>query len=579
MLSLIRKRLELKITLSLALVIACAVVVSASVDTLLVREDMLRTSERTLGAFAAAMKGAVKASMLNGRHGTVRSLLDEISSPAFVDRLIIYNEQGRPLHGRETLYAQDALDIAIPPSILQTIGEGDRSEIQETKGKHFISYYAGLVNGPECHRCHGSQARLNGVLRIDFSLHELADLLAARRRRIVAWSGGLIVILVTVLSLLLRRVVHRPVRELREAMAGAAEGKGLGGLSMEGEDELGELKRSFASMFDRVSTLHQANLDNEVHLAHSQEMARFRAELHAMFDAMPDGVLMVDPERRIVQSNRRVHELLPHLKDADGVIPVPGVGPGEDPHRGMRRAFAEQRMTEQQTSLALPDGRIAHLHSICAPVFEDGKIAYVVEVIRDITDRINTERELEEMTAALRGTNRLLAHMAVTDSLTQLFNRRHFDEILSKEIKRYHRRKYDSLSLMMIDIDHFKKLNDRYGHLSGDTVLRELARILTEEVRETDTVARYGGEEFLIIMPDTPIEGAGHKADSIRKKVQMTEFTGQEGPINITISIGVAEYANGFPHDLVNAADKALYQAKNGGRNTVVVRRRDEVEV
>jgi diguanylate cyclase (GGDEF)-like protein len=176
-------------------------------------------------------------------------------------------------------------------------------------------------------------------------------------------------------------------------------------------------------------------------------------------------------------------------------------------------------------------------------------------------------------------TNRLLAQLAVTDSLTQLYNRRHFDEVLFKEIKRFNRRKYTSLSLMMIDIDHFKELNDRYGHLVGDSVLRELARILREGVRETDTIARYGGEEFAIVMTDTHLDGAAHKAEILRQKVQAQEFPGGPGPIHCTISIGVAAYVTGFPHDLIKAADKALYQAKNAGRNTVVVSRRDEVEV
>jgi diguanylate cyclase (GGDEF)-like protein len=199
-----------------------------------------------------------------------------------------------------------------------------------------------------------------------------------------------------------------------------------------------------------------------------------------------------------------------------------------------------------------------------------------VAVIRDMTERIRTERELDERTDELKRTNRLLAHLAVTDSLTLLYNRRHLDEILYKEIKRYNRRKYTSLSLMMIDIDHFKALNDRCGHLAGDTVLREIAAVLKQEVRETDTIARYGGEEFVVVMPDTHIDGAGHKAEMLRKKVQSMEFPGHDEPIKITISIGVAEYVAGFSHDLVQAADKALYRAKQGGRNVVVVHRREE---
>jgi diguanylate cyclase (GGDEF)-like protein len=234
---------------------------------------------------------------------------------------------------------------------------------------------------------------------------------------------------------------------------------------------------------------------------------------------------------------------------------------------------------ERQSMLVLPDGRTRHLHSIFAPLVEDGTTSFVVEVIRDVSERVTTERELAEKTSELRVTNRLLAQLAVTDSLTQLSNRRHFDEVLNKEIKRFNRRKYTSLSLVMIDIHHFKSLNDRYGHLAGDSVLREMARILREGVRETDTIARYGGEEFAIVMPDTHLDGAGHKAEILRRTVQQQEFPGGAGPIHCTISIGVAAYVKGFPHDLIKTADMALYQAKNAGRNTVVVSRGDEVEV
>jgi diguanylate cyclase (GGDEF)-like protein len=281
---------------------------------------------------------------------------------------------------------------------------------------------------------------------------------------------------------------------------------------------------------------------------------------------------------RIAQSNRRIYEMLPSLRTA-------GTGLGaerDEAVQGLRgslsSAFVDGQVHDHNGKIALPDGAYRYFQSICAPVIDDGNVVFVVGVVRDMTDRITVQQQLEEKTDELRRTNRLLARLAITDGLTQLYNRRHFDEILYKEIKRFNRRKYTSLALMLIDIDHFKQMNDRYGHLAGDNVLRELATILKQEVRETDTVARYGGEEFAVIMPDTHIDGAAYKADLLRQRVQTVEIRGVEPPIRITISIGVAEYVSGFPHDLVQAADKALYQAKQDGRNTVVVRRRDEVE-
>jgi diguanylate cyclase (GGDEF)-like protein/PAS domain S-box-containing protein len=325
-------------------------------------------------------------------------------------------------------------------------------------------------------------------------------------------------------------------------------------------------------MLNRINALHKTNLEKEREIARHQEVMKFRAELKTMFDAMPDGALLVDADMRIIQSNPRAYALVPGLEEmAADRISFEQMKEAACPLQGIREVFKERKVCEHACSITLANGEQRHLHSTCAPIIENGRIAYVVGVIRDVTGRIKTEHELEEKRAELLKTNRLLSQIAITDSLTQAYNRRYFDELLFKEIKRYKRRKYAYLSLMMIDIDHFKKLNDAHGHVVGDSVLGEIARLLKEGVRETDTVARYGGEEFSVIMPDTHIDGARYKAETLRKKVQDTEFPGHAGPLHITISIGVAAYGSGSPHELIKAADEALYQAKHSGRNAVVV--------
>ena len=323
-------------------------------------------------------------------------------------------------------------------------------------------------------------------------------------------------------------------------------------------------------MLDKINALHKINLEKEKELARSQEIMRFRTELQAMFDAMPDGVLLIDPDMRIIQSNPRAYAMLPGLPAVGEKITPDCLKKDACPFQGIEDVLKHGRVTGHQCSMKLTDGEVRHLHSISAPIVEDGRVAFVVEVIRDISEWIKTEHELEEKTAELLAANRLLSQIAITDSLTHVYNRRHFDELLYKEVKRFNRRRYSSLSLMMIDIDHFKKLNDQHGHLTGDSVLREVARLLKEGVRETDTIARYGGEEFVVVMPDTHIDGAVFKAETLRKKVQTTEFPGHDGPVHITISIGVAAYASGSPRDLVKAADEALYEAKHSGRNRIV---------
>ena len=162
--------------------------------------------------------------------------------------------------------------------------------------------------------------------------------------------------------------------------------------------------------------------------------------------------------------------------------------------------------------------------------------------------------------------------LAFTDPLTELFNHRYFQETLSHEFIRAQRYK-KPLSLMVIDIDFFKKFNDTYGHLVGDKVLKHVAKIFGNSIREQiDTVARYGGEEFAVILPETSLEGASHFADRIRASVEESKIIEEDQELSVTLSIGVSCTLTTEcfkTSDLIEAADIALYQAKENGRNQV----------
>ncbi len=170
--------------------------------------------------------------------------------------------------------------------------------------------------------------------------------------------------------------------------------------------------------------------------------------------------------------------------------------------------------------------------------------------------------------------NEGLIRFAFTDFLTGLKTRGYFEQQLDLEIKRWERKK-QSFALLMIDIDHFKQLNDHFGHHVGDQVLRDVAAILMKDMREVDTVARYGGEEFVIILPETSGPGALFVAQRVRTAVEQTRFfAGSPRDVeHLTISIGIAVYDSDaqYKRDLVEFADAALYAAKAQGRNRVVL--------
>jgi diguanylate cyclase (GGDEF)-like protein len=160
--------------------------------------------------------------------------------------------------------------------------------------------------------------------------------------------------------------------------------------------------------------------------------------------------------------------------------------------------------------------------------------------------------------------------LTIMDGLTQIYNARYLYEALEREIIRCRRHERD-LSVIMFDIDYFKRINDVHGHLAGDFVLKELARIIQQRIRRDEVFARYGGEEFSIILPETPLEGAVSLAETLRQRVEEHVFSFQADTIKVTISIGAAQLtdADKTANELLKRADELLYQAKRTGRNRV----------
>ena len=173
----------------------------------------------------------------------------------------------------------------------------------------------------------------------------------------------------------------------------------------------------------------------------------------------------------------------------------------------------------------------------------------------------------------------LLEAENITDPLTKVYNRRYLDRRLAEEVVRSKRYTLD-LSVLLLDIDHFKRVNDRYGHQAGDVTLSTLGSLFKTGLRDSDVVARYGGEEFLVICTNTAIDGAALVAERLRRlvesqQVQIPDSSGGSQTIQISISIGVAGLGASVDNKekLVQAADQALYRAKGEGRNRVIVAR------
>lgn len=163
-----------------------------------------------------------------------------------------------------------------------------------------------------------------------------------------------------------------------------------------------------------------------------------------------------------------------------------------------------------------------------------------------------------------------LSELATTDGMTGLVNHRHFQELLKNELMRGTRYGY-AVSMLMLDIDHFKLFNDKYGHQVGDEVLKIVAKTMKANVRTTDIVARYGGEEMTVILPHTPLDDGGYVAEKIRQAIENLDLPVEGKTVKITVSIGVAAFPDCATEqsDLIKQADSAMYEAKENGRNQV----------
>jgi diguanylate cyclase (GGDEF)-like protein len=255
---------------------------------------------------------------------------------------------------------------------------------------------------------------------------------------------------------------------------------------------------------------------------------------------------------------------------------------------GLRRGHAH-RLDRQAARMRCGHIPSAAAGAICAPVLGPNETIGLLHLRFDLADGVPEpvqhalwdEREQITVTAAeylglalvnlrLRAA---LQQQSIRDPLTKLFNRRFMEETLTREIRRAQRRR-THICVLMLDIDHFKRFNDRHGHAAGDTVLRAFGALLNDHIRSSDVASRYGGEEFTILLPDAAIDDARRKAELLleRTRALRLSFNGSEVGA-ISASVGVATFPDHGEHaeDLLRAADAALYAAKQGGRDRVEV--------
>lgn len=220
-----------------------------------------------------------------------------------------------------------------------------------------------------------------------------------------------------------------------------------------------------------------------------------------------------------------------------------------------------------------PDGTSVWFSASKYPLYDDcGNIVGTWGTSRDITALKQAEQQLERVNAQLEMANIKLKELAIIDELSGLYNRRNFYDILQKMVHTYARRKnlgvYSSFCLVLIDVDHFKEVNDTYGHLIGDSVIRYVAHFLCDSIRSSDYTFRYGGDEYALILLDSDLKGARELGERLRTTLELSPYRTGDITIPLTISLGVAAFEHGKDaKSMVREADHNLYFSKNNGRN------------
>lgn len=284
-------------------------------------------------------------------------------------------------------------------------------------------------------------------------------------------------------------------------------------------------------------------------------------------DVVGEGIFLVDSEGKIIFSNPEANRLVGYNFDEIEGISIQNViykqqldgtlyKPDDNP---LHNAITAGDTYNKEGAFTCKSGFLMPVMITCRPVLKEETLNGAVIAFRDITEQKKYLQTLETI-------NSLLETQATTDALTGIYNRIKFNESFIIELARAERYNVP-LSLIMFDIDHFKKVNDTYGHSAGDNVLKRLTKLVKANIRVTDIFARWGGEEFVIQAPGTSLIETVKFADKLRWKIEEFDF---EKPHRVTSSFGVAAFKNGDSGTiLINRADEALYRAKESGRNQV----------
>lgn len=543
-----------KILLAVGLAASIGMTVSLWAYSVAQEQAMREQNERSMAQTAESVIKGLQSVMLAGDADIAQSFSERLKTvEGALDFHILRVDGTEAFHDNrslravnqykgEAVFAERSDEIVVTvvpkdsPLLLQADAQGRPvfSYAPGADGKPSMTTVAPIVASKGCRKCHGGEAKTLGFIKYSVTLAPLEAAIDVAQQRAVLLIFVSLFLTLVFTAAILHRSVAQPIAQVTDAMRRAAGGDLNSKAVAGGDDEIAQMANSFNTMTGELRRAYDG-------------MQREQDKLTTIIRSAKEAIIVADANDRITLVNPSAEVLLGKSIQS---ITRGSFSDALDDGELMRRLLDDP----SGSSEIFRRGELILSAQASRIKADDGHIAGSAALIRDIT----VEKTLEDE----------LRRLSTTDGLTGLFNRRFLDETLQKELaraKRYGR----SVSILMLDVDHFKKFNDQHGHDMGDRVLKAVAAAMQSTLRQQDFACRYGGEEFLGILPDTQSTGAGEAAERVRLAIAALSIDG----LSVTASLGCAsfpELAVESAEALVEQADGALYEAKRQGRNRCV---------
>lgn len=569
------QRIRNRFILSFAAVVVVLTAVVVSLIASDFRQLIDRSARTSLGGLSESIFQALFVSMNYGDSAVVRDVLKDAQNKRMVDGLELYiSREVTALFRPDYAYG--------PPDEIAAVfenGEERYLEVNEA-GLRGTRYIKPLKARAECLQCHVNAqiGTVLGVMDLTLSLDEYDALTTLSIQRIVLSILALVALSALVLHFVSNSLIFDPLEELRGATRRLANEAGDPDvrLKVRGRNEFGDVAHHFNRFITRVKEINQRlsreeqktrelleNREEEISLR-TQEVRSLNRELERYIEIVDENVITSRTDTRgiITFASEAFCRISGYSKEELIGKPHNVVRHPDTPKavfENLWNTIEQGKSWQGEIKNLKKNGGFYWVRAVISPLRnERGKITGYVAIRQDVTLQKELEETLEKLTEMTRRSH--------TDALTGLSNRSRLNELILMEIDRCERYGGD-LCVALMDVDHFKRINDNYGHLIGDSVLKTLAKLLKSKTRKTDLAGRWGGEEFMIVLINTPLESALGKMEAVRRLIEEQDF---EGVPRVTASFGVSRFQKGDTlESLVGRADVALYLAKEKGRNRV----------